>query len=69
MRMIQKMYKVLHNLGKQSRHPYCYEFGWYHKNRTMFLIDCGFSALTVLRVSGETAFKGDGVVVLIGLAG
>lgn len=35
----------------------------------MFVIDGGFSALAVLRVDGEAAFKGDGVVVLIGLAG
>lgn len=35
----------------------------------MSLIDGGFSTLTILRVCGETAFKGDGVVVLIGLAG
>lgn len=35
----------------------------------MFLIDGRFNALTVLRVCGETALKGDGVVVLVGLAG
>lgn len=33
----------------------------------MFLIDGGFCALTVLRVNGETALEGDGVVVLIRL--
>lgn len=36
---------------------------------TMFLIDGRFNALTVLRVCGETALEGDGVIVLIGLAG
>lgn len=34
----------------------------------MSLIDGEFDTLTILRVRGETAFKGDGVVVLIGLA-
>jgi hypothetical protein len=36
---------------------------------TMFLIDGKLSALTVLQICGETALKGDCVVVLIGLAG
>lgn len=35
---------------------------------TMFVIDGQLDALTVLGVYGETALKGDGVVVLIGLA-
>lgn len=35
----------------------------------MFLIDGQISTLAVLRVCGETAFKGYGVVVLIGLTG
>lgn len=36
---------------------------------TMFLIDGRFNALAVLRVCGETALEGDGVVVLVSLAG
>lgn len=35
----------------------------------MFVIDGQFKTLAVLGVGGETALKGDGVVVLIGLAG
>lgn len=35
----------------------------------MFVIDGQFNALTILGVGGETALKGDSIVVLIGLAG
>lgn len=35
----------------------------------MFVIDGQFSALTVLGVCGEAALEGDGVVVLVRLAG
>lgn len=36
---------------------------------TMFVIDGQFKTFAVLGVGGETALEGDGVVVLIGLAG
>ena len=35
----------------------------------MYLIDGQFDALTVLRVCGEAALEGDGIVVLVGLTG
>lgn len=33
----------------------------------MYLTDGGFSTLTILRVNGETALEGDGVVILVSL--